>query len=117
MFRPGTAELVPQARRLLQQVAKIVDALPNRIAITGHTDASKFEGAGGVTNWELSAGRANAARAVLTAEGVDSDRIFSVAGKAGSAPLRPDDPFSSSNRRVSILLMREAPPVPPGHSL
>lgn len=117
MFQPGTANLLPRARMLLQQVAKIVDRLPNRIAITGHTDASKLEGASGVTNWELSANRANAARAVLAGAGVNTDRIFSVAGKAGTDPLRPDDPYASSNRRISILLMREAPPVPPGHSL
>ena len=117
MFQPGTATLVPKARILLQQVAKIVDRLPNRIAITGHTDAAKFEGPGGVTNWELSADRANAARAVLALEGIDSDRIFTVSGKAGTDPLLPDDPYGSSNRRISILLMREAPVVPPGHRL
>ena len=117
MFQPGTANMLPRARMLLQQVAKIVDRLPNRIAITGHTDASKLESAGGVTNWELSANRANAARAVLAASGINTDRIYSVAGRAGTDPLRPDDPYASSNRRISILLMREAPPVPPGHSL
>jgi len=117
MFQPGTANLYPKARILLQQVAKIVDRLPNRIAITGHTDAAKFVGAGGLTNWELSAARANAARAVLAAEGIDSDRIFQVSGKAGSDPLLPDDPYASSNRRIGILLMSEAPVVPAGHKL
>ena len=117
MFQPGTANLYPRTRVLLQQVARIVDRLPNRIAITGHTDAAKFVGPGGVTNWELSAARANAARAVLAAEGIDSDRIFEVSGKAGSDPLLPDDPYASSNRRISILLMREAPVIPPGHKL
>jgi len=117
MFQPGTANLYPRTRILLQQVAKIVDRLPNRIAITGHTDAAKFVGAGGITNWELSAARANVARAVLGAEGIDSDRIFAVSGKAGTDPLLPDDPYASSNRRISILLMSEAPVVPPGHKL
>jgi chemotaxis protein MotB len=117
MFRPGTAALLPKARILLQQVAKIVDRLPNRITITGHTDAAAFTGPNGTTNWELSAERANAARAVLAAQGIDSDRIFQVSGKAGSDPLLPDDPYASSNRRISILLMREAPVVPPGHRL
>jgi len=117
MFQPGTAILYPKTRILLQQVAKIVDRLPNRISITGHTDAAKFVGPNGLTNWELSAGRANAARAVLAAEGIDSDRVFEVSGKAGSDPLLPDDPYASSNRRISILLMREAPVVPPGHKL
>ena len=117
MFQPGTANLYPKTRILLQQVAKIVDRLPNRIAITGHTDAAKFVGPGGLTNWELSAARANAARAVLAGEGIDSDRVFQVSGKAGSDPLLPDDPYASSNRRIGILLMHEAPVVPPGHKL
>jgi len=114
MFQPGTANLYPRTRVLLQQVARIVDRLPNRISITGHTDAAQFVGAGGSTNWELSAARANAARAILAGEGIQSDRIFEVSGKAGTDPLLPDDPYASSNRRISILLMREAPVVPPG---
>jgi chemotaxis protein MotB len=117
MFQPGTATPLPKTRLLLQQVAKIVDRLPNRIAITGHTDAAQFQGPNGVTNWELSAARANAARAILSAEGLAADRIFSVAGKAGIDPLLPDDPYASSNRRIGILLMREAPVVPPGLKL
>jgi len=117
MFQPGTATLLPKARRLLQQVARIVDRLPNRIAITGHTDAAMFQSPDGTTNWELSSARANAARAVLAIEGVDSDRVYFVSGKAGTDPLLPDDPYASANRRISILLMREAPVVPPGHRL
>jgi chemotaxis protein MotB len=117
MFQPGTATPLPKTRILLQQVARIVDRLPNRIAITGHTDAAQFEGANGTTNWELSAGRANAARAVLASQGIQADRIFEVSGKAGTDPLLPDDPYASANRRISILLMREAPVIPPGLKL
>jgi chemotaxis protein MotB len=117
MFQTGTANLTPKARLLLEQVAKIVDRLPNRVLITGHTDAQAFVGANGMTNWELSAARANAARAVLALQGLPSDRIYSVAGKAGTEPLLPDNPYASSNRRIAILLMREAPVVPPGHKL
>jgi chemotaxis protein MotB len=51
------------------------------------------------------------------AQGIDSDRIFGVSGKAGSDPLLPNTPYASSNRRISILLMREAPVVPPGYKL
>jgi chemotaxis protein MotB len=117
MFQPGTAVPLPRTRALLEQVARIVDRLPNRVSITGHTDAVNFEGPDGMTNWELSAARANAARAVLASQGIDSDRIFEVAGKAGTDPLLPNDPYASSNRRISILLMREAPVVPPGYRL
>jgi chemotaxis protein MotB len=70
-----------------------------------------------MTNWELSSARANAGRAILTASGLDSDRIYEVAGKAGAEPLLPEDPNASANRRLSIVLLREAPPVPLGRQL
>jgi chemotaxis protein MotB len=42
-----------------------------------------------------------------------SANFYAVAGKADTDPLFPDDPFIDANRRVTITLMREAPPVPP----
>lgn len=117
MFERGTAEPTATARRLLGAVARIVARLPNRVSISGHTDGAPFVGAKGVTNWELSSARANAARAVLSSNGLASDRVYEVVGKGGSEPLLPEDPSASANRRLSILLMREAPPAPPGGAL
>jgi len=115
MFQPGSTEPMPYTKKVLQAVAKIIDRLPNRISISGHTGGKASEGA--MSNWELSAARANAARAIITDAGVDPDRIYEVAGKAGSDPLLPEDPNASANRRLSIVLLREAPPVPPDHKL
>jgi len=117
MFQQGTAEPMPYTKRLLAEIGKIIDRLPNRVSISGHTEAMPFEGPNGITNWELSSARANAARALLTSGGLVQDRIYEVAGKAGSEPLLPEDPNASANRRLSIVLLREAPPVPPGHQL
>jgi len=117
MFEPGAATPLPAARKLLQAIAGVIDRLPNRISISGHTDGKPFTAADGTTNWELSAARANVARSILSGAGLSSDRVYEVAGKAGSEPLLPEDPNASSNRRLSIVLMREAPPVPPGHQL
>ena len=92
MFQPGTANLVPQARMLLQQVAKIVDRLPNRIAITGHTDASNFEGAGGMTNWELSADAGQCRARRSGREGIESGPDLRGLGQGGhrsAAARRP----------------------------
>jgi chemotaxis protein MotB len=114
MFAPGTAQPMPYTREMLQAVAKIIDRLPNRIAISGHTDGQPYTAPDGSTNWELSAARANVARAIITAAGVNPDRISEVAGKAGAEPLLPEDPNASANRRISILLLKEAPPVPAG---
>ena len=49
--------------------------------------------------------------------GVDPDRVYSVAGKAGSDPLYPDDPSLAGNRRIAIVLLREAPVLPRDTSL
>ena len=114
MFAAGSAEPTDRVKRLLQEVAKVVQRLPNRITISGHTDSGQFEGANGYTNWELSADRANASRKLLMQNGVVPDRIYQVSGKAGSEPLLPEDPYASANRRITIVLLREAPPLPPG---
>jgi chemotaxis protein MotB len=113
MFQAGTAEPMPYTKKLLAAVSKIIDRLPNRISISGHTEGNAQE-ASASSNWVLSAARADAARAIITGSGVSGDRIYEIAGKAGSEPLLPEDPNASANRRLSIVLLREAPPTPPG---
>ena len=116
MFEPGSTEPNARAVRLLQAVSEIVQRLPNRIAISGHTD-NQPSSTPGVSNWDLSAGRANAARRILKENGMLEDRVASVTGKAGSEPLYADDPELPGNRRISIILLREAPVLPPDHGL
>ncbi|PHS21642.1 MAG: chemotaxis protein MotB [Robiginitomaculum sp.] len=116
MFEPGSANLKPHTIVLLRSVAKIINRLPNRISIYGHTDASP-SAASGYSNWDLSFNRANAARQILQESHVPENRFYQVTGKAGSEPLFPDDPFMPGNRRISIVLLREAPPLPPGYKL
>jgi chemotaxis protein MotB len=110
MFQQGSTEPMPYTRKLLAAVGGIIAALPNRVSISGHTGGN--DNAANGSSWELSASRANQARALLQAGGLASDRIYEVAGKAGSEPLLPEDPNASANRRLSILLMKEAPPAP-----
>ncbi|HTX50042.1 MAG TPA: flagellar motor protein MotB [Caulobacteraceae bacterium] len=112
MFNEGSAVPNDRAKVLLRAIAKVVNQLPNRISIAGHTSAS----AGGVKptgDWALSSARADAARGVLQDAGVDPDRVYQVAGKAASDPLYPDDPMLPGNRRITIVLLREAPVLPP----
>ncbi len=116
MFGPGATEPLDRAVTLLRAVSRVVDRLPNRLTISGHTDAAPAP-AGAPSNWDLSAGRANAARRILEDSGVRQDRIYQVAGKAASEPLFPDDPYMAGNRRISIILLREAPVIPPDHAL
>jgi chemotaxis protein MotB len=116
MFEPGSAEPTDRATTLLRAVARVVVQLPNRVTVAGHTDAAPSPIAG-YTNWELSADRANATRRLLEGSGLDDDRVYQVSGKSGSEPLYPDDPYMPGNRRISIVLLREAPVVPPDHRL
>ena len=116
MFDPGDTQPTDRAVTLLRAVARIAERLPNRLSIAGHTDSAPSAG-GPYTNWELSSDRANAARRVLQDAGISNDRIYEVRGKAGSEPLYPDDPYMPGNRRISIVLLREAPVIPQGHEL
>ncbi len=116
MFNQGSAQPNERAKLLLRAISKVINQLPNRISIYGHTSASS----GGVkqaSDWQLSAARADASRGVLQAAGVDPDRIYQVAGKATSEPLYPDDPMLPGNRRIAIVLLREAPVLPPNPGL
>ena len=112
MFPPGSAEPYDRAVTLIGQVAKVVQRLPNRISISGHTDSASFVSDKGYSNWDLSADRANTSRRILQSAGVANDRIYQVSGKAGSEPLFPNDPYLVGNRRISIVLLREAPVLP-----
>ena len=112
MFPEGSKEPYERTRRLVQRVAGQLKALPYRISISGNTTASKQAGKPGYGPWELSADRANSIRSILEEEGVPSANFYMVAGRADTQPLFPDDPFVASNRRVTITLLREAPPIP-----
>jgi chemotaxis protein MotB len=117
MFQPGSIEPMPYTRKLLGAIGGIISALPNRVSISGHTSGNDAAGGQAADDWDLSSARANRARALLQGGGLKSDRIYEVAGKAGSEPLLPEDPSASANRRLSIVLLREAPPAPPGKTL
>ena len=116
MFKEGSAQPNDRAKVLLRAVAKVVNQLHNRISISGHTSASP-DGARPTADWNLSSARADASRALLEGAGVDPDRVYQVAGKASSDPLYPDDPMLAGNRRIAIVLLREAPVLPPNHGL
>jgi chemotaxis protein MotB len=113
MFPEGSKEPYERTRRIIQRLAGPLKATQFRLAISGHTSASKLPQTPGYGPWDLSADRANAVRKQLEAEGVPTANFFMVAGKADTQPLFPDDPFIAANRRVTITLMKEEPPLPP----
>jgi chemotaxis protein MotB len=112
MFLEGSKEPNERTRRLLQRLAAPLKATAFRLSITGHTSASRRPTQPDYGPWELSADRANAVRKQLETEGMPTSHVYMVAGRADSQPLFPEDPYVAANRRVTITLMREEPPIP-----
>ncbi|MDW8399995.1 MAG: OmpA family protein, partial [Acetobacteraceae bacterium] len=108
MFALGSAVPNERLRLLIQRVAQAIAGLPNGVAISGHTDDTPFRGTER-SNWDLSAERANMTRRLLVEAGLAEARVRSVTGLAYREPLVPENPAAPANRRVSILLLREAP--------
>ncbi len=117
MFDSNSAQPNDRCKVLLRAVAKVVNQLPNRISITGHTSGVAGQSGQNPKDWALSSNRADGARAVLQGAGVDEDRIAQVSGKAAKEPLYPDDPSLAGNRRIAIVLLREAPVLPQNPAL
>jgi len=113
MFPEGSKEPYERTRRVIQRLAGPLKQMPFRISIAGHTSATRLPARTAYGPWDLSADRANVVRKLLEVDGVPSAHFFMVAGRADTQPLFPDDPYIASNRRVTITLMREEPPIPP----
>lgn len=108
MFDSGSSRMLPHTRVLLQQLAQQLNQLPNRISISGHTDATPFgNGQNGYSNWELSADRANTARRELVAGGLQDDKVMRVVGVAAANPLIKSNLFSPENRRITIVVLNK----------
>jgi chemotaxis protein MotB len=106
MFDTGSSALKDYTTQILVEVAKYLNTVPNRISLSGHTDAKPYPGTTqSYSNWELSADRANAARRALIAGGLDEQKIARVVGLASSVLFVKDEPLNPINRRISIIVM------------
>src|SRR5882757_7783283 len=113
MFADGSKVPYERTRLLIQRLAAPLKATPLRVAIVGHTAAGFVPSRSEYDAFDLSSDRANVVRQILEREGLPPSHVAAVSGKADSTPLFPDDPSMASNRRVTITLMREDPPLPP----
>jgi len=104
MFNLGTTALLPDARRLMGEVAKVIEGVPNAIIVRGHTDALPYANGRTVNNWTLSASRAEATRQALGDSGVGGDRFARIEGVADRDPYVPADRYDPRNRRMSVIL-------------
>jgi chemotaxis protein MotB len=106
MFDSGSAIVKPYMRELLREIGHVLQDVPNRITLEGHTDAQPYSGGDrGYSNWELSSDRANASRREIVAGGLPEDRMLLVQGLASSNLFVPAEPANPMNRRISIIVM------------
>ena len=104
-FEIGTSDLRPEAQKILQEIGKNLAVIPNKLIIEGHTDSRPYPKDGrGYTNFELSTDRANTARRIVVAGGLDAGRIDEVRGYADTRLLDKNDPFNLVNRRISLII-------------
>ncbi len=107
MFDVGSAHLKWYMSSILREIAKLVNSVPNKISIAGHTDARRYQSDSGYSNWELSADRANASRRQLMSGGMRPDKIVRVVGLASMALHDKDDPNSPANRRITLTVLKK----------
>jgi chemotaxis protein MotB len=115
LFDSGKAEMKPEARHSLGEIAEILRQTPHVVNLVGHTDDVPMHSERYPTNWELSTARACAVARYLMDEGLPSSRFF-VTGHGEQQPVRPNDSAENraANRRVEIIITKEKPHVEPG---
>lgn len=108
MFDLGSARLKDYSTDVLEALAPLLNQVPNRISITGHTDAIAYGSGAVYSNWELSADRANAARRALLDGEYPSGKVLTVQGMGASAPYKPEAPSDPINRRIAIIVLKKS---------
>ncbi len=106
MFAMASAALQPYTRDILRELGRMLNDVPNRIGLSGHTDSVVYaNGERGYSNWELSADRANASRRELVHGGMQELKVLRVVGLSSAVPLDKADSNNPINRRISIIVM------------
>lgn len=106
MFNLSSATVAPYMRVILREIGPVLNDLPNKITLSGHTDATPYvAGGNSYSNWELSADRANASRRELVAGGMTEAKVLRVMGVASTMHLNKEDPLDPVNRRISIIVL------------
>ncbi len=105
LFSPAAAELRPEAIVLLREVADLIRAIPGKVAVRGHTDASPVASGEHASNWSLSSARAVAALVHL----VDVERIepkrLRATGFGATQPIAGAS--DQEQRRVEFVFLRD----------
>ena len=112
MFDSGSSQLKPYAKDILHELSATLNGCDQRIALSGHTDASAYAfGDKSYSNWELSADRANATRRELVAGGLEDNKVIRVVGLGSAVPAkRPPTRISCWPRGSTLVAASSSGP-------
>lgn len=107
LFASARAELEPEAKQFLRQLAPVLKNIPNAIQIRGHTDDRPIRTPEFPSNWELSLARAVNVLRFLAEHGVPGERL-SAAGFGPTQPVASNETPEgrARNRRVEIVILQ-----------
>ncbi len=116
-FEPNKANINPGSYPLLDQLASLVEEIPNEIKIEGHTDRMPISTAQFSSNWELSVSRAVSVvhyiiyhaknKAHLPEHKVKRlERRLAASGYGEFQPIDKTNPKAEINRRIDIVILQ-----------
>ncbi len=114
LFASGKADLSPEGKTVLTDVAAALKEFPDRkFVIAGHTDNAPLRGSKLKDNWELSTVRALTVTKFLISQGVAPANL-SAAGYGEFDPIADNssDAGKQENRRIEIILVPNIEELP-----
>lgn len=108
LFDSGKAVIKNEAKPFLEEMAKLIKTLPNRIEVEGHTDSQRvIQPSQYISNWNLSGDRAaNVVNYFIEQHLLPGER-FKIAGYADIQPVATNatEEGRKRNRRVVIVIL------------
>ena len=108
LFPSGSAELLPEARKIVGEISKMIVAHPQKITIAGHTDNIPINTREFPSNWDLSTKRSLNFMKLLLQNGKLNPAQFNATGYGEFRPVATNNTAEGrqKNRRVEVFIQR-----------
>ena len=109
MFASGSATSTRASCRLLDRIGEALKAEPGTVEVIGYTDNQPIHTVQFPSNFQLSAARAEAARAIIVRALGDPGAARARRGAANADPMAPNatPEGREQNRRIEVVLHRQ----------